>query len=156
MKVTLRSVNATKASKRFVVERKPRVEVPVTISRKRRVTRAGANDPASLSDLAPLGGRRGEPRLLAFAPDGSGASSFANGLAVQPQTGDLWCSTNKRDRLGDDLPPDFVTRVREGAFYGWPWYSIGAHQDPRHRGEPPQSLRGPKAPRRSPRARSRS
>jgi glucose/arabinose dehydrogenase len=81
--------------------------------------------------------------VLAFSPDGGGARSFANGLrncvglAVQPQTGDLWCSTNERDGLGDDLPPDFVTRVREGAFYGWPWYYIGAHEDPRHKGERP-------------------
>jgi glucose/arabinose dehydrogenase len=81
--------------------------------------------------------------VLAFSPDGGGARSFANGvrncvgLAVQPQTGDLWCSTNERDGLGDDLPPDFVTRVRDGAFYGWPWYYIGAHEDPRHKGERP-------------------
>src|SRR5262249_59315724 len=57
------------------------------------------------------------------------------GLAVHPQTGDLWCSTNERDGLGDDLAPDFITRVREGAFYGWPWFYIGANEDPRHRGE---------------------
>ena len=39
--------------------------------------------------------------------------------------------------LGDNLPPDYVTRVREGAFYGWPWYYIGGNQDPRHKGERP-------------------
>jgi len=44
------------------------------------------------------------------------------GLAIQPATGDLWCTTNERDGLGDDLVPDYATRVREGAFYGWPWY----------------------------------
>jgi glucose/arabinose dehydrogenase len=82
--------------------------------------------------------------VLAFAPDGRDRKTFATGirncvgLAVHPQTGDVWCSTNERDRLGDDLVPDFVTRVREGAFYGWPWYYIGANEDPHHRGERPE------------------
>jgi hypothetical protein len=58
-------------------------------------------------------------------------------LAIHPATGDLWCSTNERDDLGDNLVPDYVTRVREGAFYGWPWYYIGAHEDPRRKGERP-------------------
>jgi glucose/arabinose dehydrogenase len=81
--------------------------------------------------------------VLVFDPSGGNGRSFATGLrncvglAVQPQTGDLWCSTNERDGLGDDLPPDFVTRVREDGFYGWPWYYIGAHEDPRHKGERP-------------------
>jgi hypothetical protein len=59
------------------------------------------------------------------------------GLAVNPQTGDLWVSTNERDALGDDLVPDYITRVREGGFYGWPWYYMGGHEDPRHAGERP-------------------
>jgi len=58
-------------------------------------------------------------------------------MAVAPGSGDLWCSTNERDGLGDDVPTDYVTRVREGAFYGWPWYYIGANEDPRRRGERP-------------------
>src|SRR5205823_14727679 len=48
-----------------------------------------------------------------------------------------WCSVNERDGVGDDLVPDFITRVREGAFFGWPWYYLGAHEDPRRRGERP-------------------
>jgi glucose/arabinose dehydrogenase/cytochrome c2 len=59
------------------------------------------------------------------------------GLAVNPETGDLWVSINERDGLGDNLVPDYVTRVREGGFYGWPWYYIGNHKDPRHAGERP-------------------
>jgi glucose/arabinose dehydrogenase len=59
------------------------------------------------------------------------------GLTTQPGTGDLWCTTNERDGLGDDLVPDYATRVREGGFYGWPWYYIGAHEDPRHKAERP-------------------
>jgi glucose/arabinose dehydrogenase len=58
-------------------------------------------------------------------------------LAVQPTTSALWCATNERDLLGDNLPPDYVTRVRQGGFYGWPWYYIGAHEDPRLKGERP-------------------
>jgi glucose/arabinose dehydrogenase/cytochrome c2 len=59
------------------------------------------------------------------------------GLTVQPSNGALWCTTNERDRLGDDLVPDYSTRVKQGAFYGWPWYYLGAHEDPRLRGQRP-------------------
>ncbi|MEJ0071063.1 MAG: PQQ-dependent sugar dehydrogenase, partial [Pseudomonadota bacterium] len=96
---------------------------------------------------AAWGGETRRADVLAFAPDGSGGRVFATGirncvgLAVQPQTGALWCSTNERDGLGDDLVPDYVTRVREGAFYGWPWWYIGDHEEPRHAGERPD-LRG--------------
>jgi glucose/arabinose dehydrogenase len=81
--------------------------------------------------------------VLVFDPAGRNRRVFASGLrncvglAVHPLTGDLWCSTNERDDLGDDLVPDFITRVRDGAFYGWPWYYLGANEDPRHRGERP-------------------
>jgi glucose/arabinose dehydrogenase len=54
------------------------------------------------------------------------------GLAINSVTGDLWTSTNERDNLGDDLVPDYVTRVQEGKYYGWPWYYMGNHEDPRH------------------------
>jgi len=59
------------------------------------------------------------------------------GLAVHPETGDLWVSANERDGLGDNLVPDYVTRVKEGGFYGWPWFYIGNHEEPRHAGERP-------------------
>jgi glucose/arabinose dehydrogenase len=81
--------------------------------------------------------------VLSFNPDGTDAKIFATGirncvgLAVHPTTGDAYCSTNERDGFGDDLVPDYVTRVREGAFYGWPWFYIGNHEDPRHAGERP-------------------
>ena len=48
----------------------------------------------------------------------------------QPDTNALWCATNERDLLGDNLPPDYVTQVSEGGFYGWPWYYIGDHRRP--------------------------
>jgi glucose/arabinose dehydrogenase len=57
---------------------------------------------------------------------------------VNPQTGELWCSVNERDALGDNLVPDYVTHVQQGGFYGWPWYYIGGHQDPRHAGKHPE------------------
>jgi hypothetical protein len=63
------------------------------------------------------------------------------GLTIQPATGDLWCTVNERDGLGDNLVPDYSTRVREGAFYGWPWYYMGDHEEPRHAGARPD-LRG--------------
>ncbi|MBR0718590.1 sorbosone dehydrogenase family protein [Bradyrhizobium liaoningense] len=81
--------------------------------------------------------------VLAFNPDGKERKIYATGirncvgLAVEPQSGLPWCSTNERDGLGDDLVPDFVTSVREGAFYGWPWYYIGGNEDPRHAGARP-------------------
>jgi glucose/arabinose dehydrogenase len=58
-------------------------------------------------------------------------------LTVQPANGALWCTTNERDALGDDLVPDYSTRVRRGSFYGWPWYYIGSNEDPRLKGERP-------------------
>jgi glucose/arabinose dehydrogenase len=57
------------------------------------------------------------------------------GLAVNFKTGELWCSANERDALGDNLVPDYITHVQEGGFYGWPWWYIGAHQDPRRQGK---------------------
>lgn len=82
--------------------------------------------------------------VLVFDADGKEpARIFATGirncvgLAVHPLTGDVWCATNERDGLGDDLVPDYATRVREGAFYGWPWFYLGSHEDPRRAGERP-------------------
>jgi glucose/arabinose dehydrogenase len=81
--------------------------------------------------------------VLIFDPKGQGRRVYASGIrncvgmAANLTTGDLWCSANERNGLGDDLPPDYITRVREGGFYGWPWYYIGTHQDPLHKGARP-------------------
>jgi glucose/arabinose dehydrogenase/cytochrome c2 len=82
--------------------------------------------------------------ILVCDPEGHGplrtlATGIRNdvGLAVDPLTGELWTSTNERDGLGDNLVPDYITRVQEGGFYGWPWYYLGNHEDPRHAGERP-------------------
>jgi glucose/arabinose dehydrogenase/cytochrome c2 len=58
-------------------------------------------------------------------------------LTVQPVNGALWCTTNERDALGDDLVPDYSTRLKRGSFYGWPWYYMGSNEDPRLKGERP-------------------
>jgi glucose/arabinose dehydrogenase len=82
--------------------------------------------------------------ILEANPDGSGLRVYAwgirnpVGIAVHPQTKELWASVNERDELGDNLPPDYITHVQEGGFYGWPWYYIGGHQDPRHKGKHPE------------------
>jgi len=81
--------------------------------------------------------------VIAFDADGSNKRTFATGLRncvgmyLHPRTGELICSVNERDLLGDNLPPDYLTRVKPGAFYGWPWYYIGAHEDPRLAGRRP-------------------
>ena len=89
-------------------------------------------------------GETSRAAILVTDPEGhQPLRSYANGirngvgLAVNAETGDLWVSTNERDGLGDNLVPDYVTRVKEGGFYGWPWYYLGDHEDPRHAGERP-------------------
>ncbi|MEO8309382.1 MAG: PQQ-dependent sugar dehydrogenase [Pseudomonadota bacterium] len=62
------------------------------------------------------------------------------GMTLQPATGAVWCVTNERDNLGDDLVPDYATRVKEGAWYGWPWYYMGKNEDPRLKGQRPDLL----------------
>jgi glucose/arabinose dehydrogenase len=82
--------------------------------------------------------------ILAFNPDGSHKRVYASGIrnpsgiAVDPKSGQLWTTVNERDGLGDNLVPDYITSVREGGFYGWPWWYMGGHQDPRHEGKHPE------------------
>jgi glucose/arabinose dehydrogenase len=93
---------------------------------------------------AAYGSETNRANILVTDPEGRAAlRTYATGirnpvgLAVDRQTGVLWTTTNERDGLGDNLVPDYITRVREGAFYGWPWYYMGSHEDPRHAGERP-------------------
>jgi glucose/arabinose dehydrogenase len=75
--------------------------------------------------------------VLEFTPEGKFLKVYASGLrncvgeAINPVTGMLWCSTNERDELGNHLVPDYITSVPEDGFFGWPWYYMGGHQDPR-------------------------
>src|SRR5690606_35492733 len=88
-----------------------------------------------------LPGVQGRAAVRAFDPDGNDERVVATGLrnysgmTVQPATGALWCVVNERDGLGDNVPFEYATTVRQGAFYGWPWRYIGEHEDPRHAGE---------------------
>ena len=81
--------------------------------------------------------------VLSFTPEGKDEKIFATGLrncaglTVQPATGELWCAVNERDEIGDDAPLEYATHIKEGAFYGWPWFYIGGNEDPHHKGERP-------------------
>lgn len=96
------------------------------------------NDP----DIDPAEHHRAD--ILEFTPQGKFERVYAYGLrncvgeAINPVTGSLWCSNNERDGLGDNLVPDFITHVQPGGFYGWPYYYIGGHRDPRHQGKHPE------------------
>src|SRR5262245_58448300 len=81
--------------------------------------------------------------ILEINPDGSGMRIFATGLRNpvgmdwEPQTNVLWTVVNERDLLGDDLVPDYLTSIKEGAFYGWPFSYFGQIEDPRKKGQRP-------------------
>ena len=81
--------------------------------------------------------------VISFDPDGKNEKIYATGLrncsgmAIQPDNGSLWCAVNERDGLGDNVPFEYVTSVKEGGFYGWPWYYIGSNEEPRRKGERP-------------------
>ena len=75
--------------------------------------------------------------ILEVDPETGETNVFASGLrnpvglAWEPNTGVLWTAVNERDALGDDVPPDYMTSVKEGAFYGWPYSYFGQNLDPR-------------------------
>ncbi len=80
--------------------------------------------------------------VLEINPDGTGERVYASGLrnpvgaAFAPGTKTLWVAVNERDELGDDLAPDYLTSVKPGGFYGWPFSYWGNHPDPRMKGNP--------------------
>ena len=82
--------------------------------------------------------------ILEYTPDGKFVEVYGAGIrnpvgiAINPLTKQLWCSVNERDMLGDNLVPDYITSVKDGGFYGWPWYYMGDHQDPRLAGKHPE------------------
>ncbi len=86
--------------------------------------------------------------MLSFTPDGKNEAYFATGLCncsgmdVQPATGDLWCVVNERDEIGNNVPFDYATSVKDGGFYGWPWYYIGDNPDPRWTETAREDLKG--------------
>src|SRR5262249_6021420 len=98
-------------------------------------SRSNVSDSAAEADRA---------RIFEFNPDGTDRKVYAwgirnaVGIAFRPGANELWMSTNERDEIGEDLPPDYVSSVRPGGFYGWPWFYIGNHSDPRHKGKHPE------------------
>ncbi len=98
-------------------------------------SRSNVSDDAAEADRA---------RIFEFNPDGTGQKVYAwgvrnaVGIKFRPGTDELWMSVNERDELGDGLVPDYLSSVQPGGFYGWPWYYLGAHQDPRHQGKKPE------------------
>ena len=117
-------------------------DVQFTADGKKMFVAVGSGSNISDPDTSPEEKNRAD--ILEFNPDGSGMRVYAYGIrncvgmAIQPSTGALWCSVNERDGLGDDLVPDYITHVQEGGFYGWPWWYMGKHQDPRHQGKHPE------------------
>lgn len=108
---------------------------------KKMFVSVGSHSNADDADNNPVEYHRAD--ILEFNPDSSGERVFASGIrnavgiAINPKTGELWGSVNERDGLGNNLVPDYITHIEDGGFYGWPWYYIGKHQDPRLRDKHP-------------------
>lgn len=85
--------------------------------------------------------------ILQINPDGTGEKVYASGLrnpiglGWQPGTNTLWAAVNERDELGDELVPDYMTSVKEGGFYGWPYSYYGQNEDPRRKNERPDLVK---------------
>src|SRR2546421_1211909 len=81
--------------------------------------------------------------VMSYDPDGKNERIVAtglrncSGLTIHPTTNKPWCVVNERDGIGDDTPFEYATELKDGAFYGWPWYYPGGHEDPRQKGARP-------------------
>jgi glucose/arabinose dehydrogenase len=99
----------------------------------------------SASNIDP-GDPKDRAAINTYNPDGTGHHVLAGGLRnpvsirFHPQTGKLWTTVQERDGLGDDLVPDYFTEIKPGAFYGWPFAYLGPNEDPRRKGESPESV----------------
>ena len=117
--------------------------VQFTPDGKKMLVAVGSGSNVDDPDTTPAEKNRAD--ILEFNPDGSDLKIYAygirnggGGIAFSPETGELWCSVNERDGLGDNLVPDYITHVQQGGFYGWPWWYMGGHQDPRLQGKHPE------------------
>jgi glucose/arabinose dehydrogenase/mono/diheme cytochrome c family protein len=116
-------------------------DIQFSLDAKKMFVSVGSASNVDDPDTTPAEKNRAD--VLEFNPDGSEMRIYAYGirncvgLAVNSKTGELWCSVNERDALGDNLVPDYITHVQDGGFYGWPWWYMGGHQDPRHKGKRP-------------------
>jgi glucose/arabinose dehydrogenase/cytochrome c553 len=117
-------------------------DIQFTPDGKKMFVSVGSASNVDDADTTPAEKNRAD--VLEFNPDGSEMKVYAYGIrncvgmAINSLTGELWCSVNERDALGDNLVPDYITHVQEGGFYGWPWWYMGGHQDPRHEGKHPE------------------
>lgn len=117
-------------------------DVAFSLDNKTMYVAVGSGSNVDDSDTSPKEKNRAD--ILAFDPSGANMRIYASGIrnpsgiAVDPKNGQLWTTVNERDGLGDNLVPDYITSVREGGFYGWPWWYMGSHQDPRHEGKHPE------------------
>ena len=105
---------------------------------------------AAVIDVRRLPDRRAA--IWEFNPDGSGARLYATGIRnpigieFAPDTHELWVVANERDMLGDNLVPDYMTSVKDGAFYGWPYSYWGQHVDDRVKPQRPDLVKTAIAP----------
>lgn len=110
-------------------------DVAFTKDGKHMLISVGSGSNADDADTHPREFHRAD--ILEYTPEGKFEQVYAHGIrncvgeAINPATGELWCSVNERDALGNHLVPDYVTSVPEGSFFGWPWYYMGGHEDPR-------------------------
>jgi glucose/arabinose dehydrogenase len=117
-------------------------DVAFSLDGKRMFVSVGSRSNVDDPDITPAELRRAN--ILEYTPEGKFVKVYGAGIrnpvgiAVNPITGEVWCSVNERDALGDNLVPDYITHVQEGGFYGWPWYYTGSNQDPRHEGKHPE------------------
>lgn len=104
----------------------------------------GVGSASNLDDPDDHPGEKNRAAILEYTLEGKFVKVYASGIrnpsgiAVDPITGQLWCSVNERDGMGDDLPPDYISHVEEGGFYGWPWFYLGGHPDSRLKGKHPE------------------
>lgn len=117
-------------------------DVAFSLDNKTMYVAVGSGSNVDDPDTTPA--EKDRANILAFNPDGSNMRIYASGIrnpsgiAIDPKSDQLWTTVNERDGLGDNLVPDYITSVREGGFYGWPWWYMGGHQDPRHEGKHPE------------------
>ena len=110
-------------------------DVVFTADGKHMLVSVGSGSNVDDADTHPREFHRAD--VLEYTPDGKFEDVYAHGLrncvgeAINPITHELWCSVNERDNLGNHLVPDYVTSVPKGSFFGWPWYYMGGHRDPR-------------------------
>jgi glucose/arabinose dehydrogenase len=99
---------------------------------------------SNITDPDQFPGEFHRANILEYTPTGQFVSVYASGirnpvgLAIHPATGELWTSVNERDDIGDNLVPDYVTHLQKDAFYGWPYFYIGANPDARLNGAHPE------------------